>query len=538
MTGSHKRYGSLLLLWVIAVAPCFGARPRLVVLLVVDQLRTDYLERFRDHYEEGLHWLLEHGATFPDSAFRHSATVTSVGHATISTGLHPSTHGIVGNSWWEAARGWVYSVEDESFPPVGGPGSGRSPRSLLADTLGDRLKARYPGSKVYSISTKDRSAILLAGKQADGAFWFEPDCGCLVTSGYYRDALPEWVAAFNEAGPAAAYSGSAWTRIVQDEAFYERLSRRDGFPTEADGTATSFPHPLPERGFEDMLAETPFSDEITFEAALAALRSGELGKDDAPDLLALALSATDSIGHRYGPFSQEAMDNHLRLDRGLGRLLDGLDRIVGLEHVVIALSADHGALPLVEHLQEQGIDARRFSTLGLWAGARKAVDDCGVGVSGEAVARASGTSLYWNEETLREHGADAIEVSECVAVWMRKQPGVEAVMTAAQLAERGGEPLETLFENAYYPGRSAHIQLHLREYYHVGRNTGTGHGTAHPHDRRVPLLFAGSGIVAGVYEGPAGPEDIAPTLGAVLGVGMPLERDTRALKEILVEEPR
>ncbi len=529
------RCGSLVLSWLVVAGVSAGAEPRLVVLLVVDQLRADYIERFRDHYRGGLQWLLEHGASFPDAAYRHAATVTSVGHATISTGMHPSTHGVVGNSWWTASGGSVYSVEDSSFAPVGGPGAGRSPRNLLGDTLGDRLKTRHPGAKVYAVSTKDRSAILLAGKQADGAFWFEPDCGCLVTSSYYRDALPAWVAAFNAGRPAAAYSGRIWTRIVDDEALYERLARRDAFPAEADGTSTSFPHGLPDEGFERALAATPFSDEITLEAAVAALESGELGTDQAPDLLVLGLSATDSIGHRYGPFSQEAMDNHLRLDRGLGRLLEVLDHRVGLDQVLVVLTADHGALPLVEHLQEQGINARRGSTRDLWARARKVIDECGAGPADETVARAAGTGLYWDEGAFRERGVDTAEASECLAAWLRAQPGVEAVMTAARLSARAAGPLEELFENSHFPGRSAHVQLHLSEFFHVGGERGTGHGTAHPHDRRVAQVLAGAGISPGVYEGPTGPEDIALTLGAALGVAMPLERDTRVLREILTE---
>ena len=533
MSRPRFRLGSLLLL-----AGAFGAgalqaveAPRLVVLLVVDQLRADYLERFRDQYEGGFKWLLDHGAQFPSAAFRHSSTVTAAGHATVSTGLHPSSHGIVGNSWREAARGPVYCVEDETYLPVGGPGEGRSPRNLLAETIGDRLKARYPGARAYSVSTKDRSAILLAGKRADAALWFEPDCGCLVTSSYYADALPAWAAAVNAEGPAGAYAGREWTRLLDSEPLYRRLARSDAFEGEGDGVPNAFPHRLPAAGFEGDLARTPFSDEITIEAALAALGSGELGSDDEPDLLALGLSATDSIGHRYGPFSQEAMDNHLRLDRALGRFLEALDAAVGLERVLIALTADHGALPLVEHLRERGVEARRFSTEGLWTGARKAVDECGAGPASETVAQASGRQLYWSENALRERGANIAEASACVADWLRLQAGVEAVIVSG----RGGGPARPLFRNAHYPGRSAHVELHLRQRFYIGGATGTGHGTAHLYDRQVPVLLAGPGIAPGVYRGPAGPEDIAPTLGALLGIEMPLEHDTRVLREILEE---
>lgn len=525
----------LVSLWV----PDAGAvAPRLVVVLVVDQLRTDYIERFEDHYQGGLAWLLEHGAYFPQAAYQHAVTVTSAGHATISTGLHPGDHGIVGNSWYEQERGDVYSVEDENYPAVGGPGDSRSPRALLADTLGDRLKARYPNGRVYSFSTKDRSAILLAGKRADGAFWFESDCGCLVTSSFYGERLPAWMAEFNAAGPVRSYAGRNWERLLDDEGLYSSLARRDEFVTEGDGVATAFPHGRPEEDFESTLAATPFSDEITLAAAHALLRSGEVGTDNEPDLLALGLSATDSVGHRYGPFSQEAMDNHLRLDLGLGRLIEVVDEVVGLEHSVFALSADHGAVPLVEYLQEQGTPAERVATEALWEGAREAIDDCGAGPASETVADASGTRLYWDEQVLAGRGLDLMTSSECVADWLRARREVDAVWTPAQLGSPEAGPLEELFKNGFHAGRSSHVRVHLRPYFYPSGPRGTGHGSAHAYDRRVPVLLAGSGVEHGRHNVAAGPVDIAPTLAALLRLEESARQGGRILNEALVRGPR
>ena len=541
MTALAKWLAFLTLLTVLGlgavlVRPARHQPPRLVVLLVVDQLRTDYIERFRDLYQGGLDWLLERGAYFPRAAYRHSATVTSAGHATISTGMPPSRHGIVANSWWDSDRGSVYSVGDDRYPAVGGPGESRSPRALQVDTLGDRLKAQHSGARVYAVSTKDRSAILMAGKRADGAFWFEPDCGCLVSSSYYGDALPEWMAEFNATGPATPYAGRTWNRLLDDTELYERMSRIDGFPAEHDGGETAFPHPRPTEGYESTLARTPFSDEITLGAAIAALRSGALGTDSEPDLLAIGLSATDSIGHRYGPFSQEAMDNHLRLDRDLTGLLDTIDDVVGLDRTVFALSADHGAVPLVEHLVENGLAAERFPTGALWEHARRVADDCGAGPAAETVADSSGTRLYWNESALRERGVDLDRASECVAESLTDYPGVEAALTARQLSIEGGGALETLFENAFVAGRTAHIQVHLHPYLYAGGETGTGHGSAHAYDCRVPVLFAGAGIEPCRHEVAAGPGDIAPTLAAILGVELPPEPGARVLGEALRRE--
>lgn len=510
--------------------------PKLVVLLAVDQLRADYPERFRDQYRGGFRWLLENGAHFPNAAYRHAATVTGAGHATIATGLYPSTHGIVGNSWREAGRGSVYCVGDERYAAVGGPGDGRSPLALLSDTLGDRLKARYEGSRVYSFSRKDRSAILLGGRRADGAFWYEPDCGCLVSSSYYGSALPAWLAAYNDTRPAAAYSGKDWNKLLDDDSLYERLARPDRFPGEREDAV--FPHGRPEQGFESTLPATPFADRIVLDAALAALRAGAVGAGEGPDLIALGLSATDSIGHRYGPFSQEAMDNNLRLDRELGRFIEAIEGAVGLENTVFALSADHGAVPLVEYLQATGIAAERFDAAALWRSAERAIDDCGAGPSSETVEQASGARLYWNDVVLRARNAERSEVSACLAEWLGRQRGVESVFTAERLSGADGGRTVRLFKNAFHAPRSPHIQLHFKKYFYAGGSSGTGHGSAHDYDREVPVLLAGHGIAPGRHLAGAGPEDIVPTLAVILGLQARPEPGARVLTEALVRAPR
>ena len=509
--------------------------PRLVVLIVVDQLRTDYIDRFREHYDGGFRWLLANGAYFPDAMYRHAMTVTAVGHATVATGLHPSSHGIVGNSWQERGKGEVYCVDDDQFAAVGGPGRSASPRALLADTLGDALKARDAASRVYSFSRKDRAAILLAGRAADGAFWYEDACGCLVTSSYYLDSVPEWLSEFDGGSPSARYAGREWTRLLEDDGLYERKAREDAFPPEDSGRGAAFPHGRAMVGFESSLAATPFSDEITLGAARAALESGEVGGDDIPDLLALGLSATDSVGHRYGPFSQEAMDNHLRLDRKLGELIDAIDSSVGLANVVFALTADHGAIPFVEYLRAGGESAERFDTAALWRNARIAIERCGQGPVDETVAEASGTRLFWAESALEARNVRRADASACVADWLRGQHGIETVLTAEEIVSDEGQGVEVLFRNSYFEGRSPHVQLHLRKYFYPGQ-TGTGHGSAHNYDRRVPIILAGNAVIPGRYGGEAGPSDVAPTLGAILGLEIPPEYDARLLREALRHE--
>lgn len=516
----------------VALASCATPGAPTVFVIVVDQLRTDYIERFEEHYQGGLRWLLDNGAYFPEAAYRHSSTSTAPGHATVATGMHPSSHGIVGNYWRKDGQR-VYSVADDGYAAVGAPGEGISPRALRAETLGDRIKRAWPGSAVYAFSTKDRSAALLGGSRANGAYWFSDACGCVVSSTYYGNALPDWLTQAGPAATAAHYAGREWTRLIDDEALYERLARRDRFPTERDVDGIAFPHLLPADGFESALRATPFADEITLAAAAALLRSGEIGADSSPDLILLGLSATDPIGHRYGPFSQESMDNHLRLDQALGRFLEVVDETVGLAGSVFALTADHGALPLVEYLVEEGHEARRFDAGSLWQEARKAIDSCGAGPAEETVTDSAGTALYWDESALKERGVERGAASACLADWLERQDGVEEVLTAERLATEDATGVSALFRNAYYPDRSPHVQLHLRARHYPGGAAGTGHGSAHDYDRRVPVLFSGPGIAPGRFPGEAGPEDIAPTLGRILGLDVPLEHDTRILEEAL-----
>ncbi len=509
--------------------------PRLAVVIVVDQLRSDYLTRFSELYEGGFKTLLGNGAHFTNSAYRHASTHTAAGHASVSTGLHPASHGMIGNSWYDATRDAVVNcIADDQYAAVGGPGRRASPRPLLADTLGDLLKRKHGGSKVYAFSFKDRSALLLAGRGADGAFWYSDQCGCFVTSSYYKNGLPEWLAVLNASQPAAAYAGKVWERLLEDQSLYEKLAREDAFPTEADGKTVTFPHALPQEDIESQIRPTPFADALTLQAALAALDSGELGTDGEPDLLAVGFSGTDHIGHRYGPYSQEAMDQNLRLDRLLADLLAAIDRRVGIEKTVVALTADHGALPLVEELQRRGAAARRVDPDEFWQRARDALKQRFPDAP-DLVANASGNRLYWRLPAFRNGAVKRAEAEEFLAERLRRHPLVAGVYTASELANASGRAPEMtrLFANAYFKRRSPHVIVRFNEFVHVGGARGTGHGSAYPYDREVPVLLYGAGIRRGNYARQAGPEDIAPTLAKMLRLKMAKEPDTRILSEAL-----
>ncbi len=509
--------------------------PRLAVLIVVDQLRSDYLTRFSELYEGGFKTLLNNGANFTNSAYRHASTYTAAGHASVSTGLHPSSHGMVNNSWYDPTQDAIVNcIADDAYATVGGPGRRSSPRPLLADTLGDLLKRKHGGSKVYALSFKDRSALLLAGRGADGAFWYSDSCGCFVTSSYYENGLPEWLAAFNASQPTAAYAGKDWERLLEDQSLYEKLAREDAFPTEAEGKITTFPHALPQEDIESKIRPTPFADELVLQAALAALDSGELGTDGEPDLLAVGFSATDFIGHRYGPYSQEAMDQNLRLDRLLADLLAAIDRRVGIEKTVVALTADHGVLPLVEELQRRGVAARRVNPDEFWQRAQDAIKQHFPDAP-DLVAAARSNYLYWRLPAFRKGAVERAAAEKFLVEQLRRSPLVADVYTASELANASDRTPEMtrLFANAYFERRSPHIIVRFNEFVYPGNAFGTGHGAVYLYDREVPVLLYGAGIRQGNSDRPSGPEDIAPTLAKMLLIKMAKEPDTRILSEAL-----
>jgi predicted AlkP superfamily pyrophosphatase or phosphodiesterase len=505
---------------------------KLVVLIVVDQMRGDFLTRFGDLYKGGFKRLLDGGAVFPDAAYRHAVTVTAAGHATIATGLHPAHHGLVGNSWWDyAASKDRNCVFDPTVTSVGGKGGKASPSTLLADTLGDKLKKAQPESKVVGVSWKDRSAILPAGKKADGAFWFSSDCGCFITSSYYGDA-PTWLEKFNAKKPANAWAGRSWERLLDDEKLYIERAREDAYPTEADGVAVSFPHALPSNVSKDYYAavgQTPFADEVIVEAALAAMDGYGLGQDQHPDILSIGLSGTDAVGHEYCPFSQEAMDQHLRLDLLLGRVLDEVDRRVGLENVVIALTADHGAFPLPEFVDGKRISASEIEDIVNREIHRRmpALED--------VVAHVNAGSIYLDLAEIEAKGV-AADVVETAAIAALMDTG-EVDRVYAQIDLDGPEPVNdpfwSLHRNSFFAERSPQLLVLWKPMVYIGGKFGSGHGSAYDYDRHVPVLLYGRGVKAGTYPGVAGPEDVAPSLGKLLGVEMPLEPDTRILEEAL-----
>ena len=515
--------------------------PKLILVLVIDQMRFDYLTRFDDLYESGLRKLIDEGAVFTNAQYRHAETETGPGHSVILSGRHPSNSGIIANEWYDALLGQVVNVVDDPFEiPLGGPGRPASPANLVGFTFGDVLKRASPESVVVGVSLKDRSAVLMAGRLGDAAYWYETVGGDFITSTYYMEKAPSWLEQWNSGRVADRSAGRLWTRLLDDVSLYESYAGPDDVDGEWDREDTVFPHRIrgnsPEQGFYADLRRTPVADDMTFDVALKAMEAHNVGADEFTDILAIGFSGTDIVGHTYGAESQEVMDQMLRLDLLLGHLLEEVDERVGLEETLVVLTADHGSLPLVETLQAQGVDAGRIDSNVLLATLVQALGERFYDPSG-FIAHFKPRGIYLNTAILAERQVARSDVEQSLIDALVETGLVAAVYTEAQLV--GDEPSEDpyihLFRNSYYSSRSPHLSIRFNPYLYVNFTYigGTGHGTPYEYDRHVPIILMGPGVRAGTFPLESGPEDIAPTLAAILGLDYPREPDSRILSEAL-----
>ena len=540
-----KRIGLVLLLLVglVVASDSFSqgtpGQPKLVLVLSIDQMRFDYLTRFAPLYKGGLKMLLDRGAVFTEANYRHSATETGPGHSVILSGRHPSHSGIVANEWYDGyLHKFVNVVDDPVQTPLGGEGRSASPMNALSFTIGDVLKTKNPQSRVVGVSLKDRSAILMAGRRGDAAYWYETAGGNFITSSYYMREAPRWLLTWNSRHVADEYAGRMWSRLLPDTALYERYAGPDNVDGEWDRKDTVFPHAIrgkpPERLFYDDLRRTPFADEMTLAVALEAMKAHQLGEDSITDIFAIGFSATDVVGHTYGADSQETMDQLLRLDLVLEKLLKEIDSKVGLDNTLVVLTADHGSLPLVENLKAKGIDAQRANPNVLLNAVRQALAQRFPGVDNLVVYGAP--DFYFNEDAMRGHNIKKKDVEETASAALLRTGLVEKVYTQDDLSSTvsSSDPFLPLFRNAFYAPRSPHLTILLKKYLYLSSLVGgTGHGTAYDYDRHVPIVFMGDGVKAGTYKEACGPEDIAPTLALMLGLEFPREQDSRLLTEML-----
>jgi len=482
-------------------------KPKLVVAIAVDQFRYDYLLRFRAEYKQGLDWLLTRGAVFTNAYYQHFPTVTAIGHSTFLTGATPSISGIVGNDWFDRETGKsVTSVSDEGVKILGGPGEGgASPHRLLVSTVGDELKISGGGrSRVIGISMKDRSAILPSGHMADAAFWFDHKTGSFISSTYYFSELPAWASEFNAAHPADRYQGEHWMSEHFDQTG-EKLY--------------------------NAVYDSPFGNELEEAFAERAVEAEKLGQRGVTDLLTISFSSNDAVGHALGPDSPEVHDISVRTDQVLGKLFQFLDAKVGMENVLVVMTADHGVSPVPEVNQARKMPGGRMPPRIV----RDTVQTALAKKYGEGnwISSPSEHSLYLNLELIHEKKLDRAEVNQAAAEAAMGIAHVARVFTREQLMH--GAVLEDQISrrvmNGFYERRGADVYLLLEPYWMFSAR-GTTHGTTYSYDAHVPVIFMGPGIRAGRFDENIIVNDIAPTLATLLGIETPSGSVGRVLAEI------
>lgn len=501
--------------------------PKLVVAILVDQMRYDYLERFAGLMPPGGFKLLtEHGASMTFARYNYCPTVTGPGHASFLSGATPAMHGIIANDWFDRQTGKKrYCVEDTTVEGVGTKtAKGRmSPRNFTGTTLADQMRLAF-GSKVVGVSMKDRGAILPAGKKPTGAYWFEAASGDFVTSTYYKRELPGWVKEFNGRRRPAQFMGQTWDRLLSPND-YPTPDAAPGEGLMPGETNVTFPHtilPGSSGGF-DTITSSPFGNQLLAEFAQAAVEGEGLGLGARPDLLCVSFSSIDYVGHRFGPYSQEVQDITLRLDRQLAELFAYLDKKVGLGHTLIVLTADHGVAPTPEYAAAQGLDGSRVTEAGLM----KEIDAAlaarfGPGDYFQWPEMFDG-NVYLNREALKQKGIQVAEAADTIREWALASGKFQACYSREQLLDgRAPGLVGRLVVNGYNPERGGDVVLILKPYIIAGTGkTGTTHGSPYNFDTHVPVLFYGAGIRPGRYADEFNITDIAPTLCAALRIEEP-----------------
>lgn len=514
-------------------------RPRLVVAISVDQLSAELIQTYGPELKGGLARLLREGAWFTEAYHDHGFTETGPGHSVLLSGRFPARTGIVENRWYDRASGrLVYCVENGEAAPTGAAGGTSTNARFLGESLGDWLQAQVPGSRAFSVSGKDRAAILMAGRRPTAVYWFAGTAG-FVSSPAYTERLPAWMVR-HDADLKARFATRSWLWAKAPETpegrtaawtFPGQVIRNGALPRLIQGAGM----PL-DKGFESRFRKSPFLDEVTLEAAEALLEAEQLGAGPATDLLTVSFSATDYIGHSYGILGTEMRDQIHRLDRTLGRLLEAVRRRDPRAWVV--LSADHGGMDLPEALADNGFPAGRVSPARFLAELRAELRTAFRTEADLVFESPEPNDLYLREANLKAAGLDRQAVLARALAWLRARPEVAEAYTAEELAATdpgpAGSPRDTslkvLLRRSFHPERSGDLLVAFKPWLVFGvppTEWPTGHGTPYAYDRRVPLVFWGPWR-AGERPEPVRTVDLAPTLARELGL-RPGPVDGRAL---------
>ena len=562
-SATHKRRVSLLGLWLIMAglvsginAPSAWAqrevrRPRLVVLIVVDQMREDYLTRFRQDYGDGgFQRMMTNGAHFANAYVPYGTSTTAAGHSTIVTGRFPRQHSIIANEWVQglpnpSLKGAFYDPDAKILVGPGGASEGRSPRNLIGTALGDQLRLASAGSRVFSVALKDRAAIGMGGKRPNGVFWWDLNTGQFVSSNYYMKEVPAYVAEFNKQRWADRFLNNKWDRVLPAAAYLLTYPSDPQWLTNTEGLGPEFPHVLPRpeggkpgREFYSAVFTSPFGNDVVLEMARRILVGERLGSNETPDLLCISLSSFDAAGHIFGPDSPEMMDFAVRTDRQLAVFLELLERTVGLNRCLVVLTADHGITTAPRLANVLGLGGGRIDL----AATAKAVnaklnDIAALPGNRDYVTAASLPWVYLDPSVNALETQVHTQVMNTARQMFRAVEGVADVFSGTDLT--GNAPASPdMFQRrlawrSYYPGRSGDIYLHLAPYWGIKGGDFAEHGTSYNQDRHIPIIIMGGGARPGRYMTEAQLTDIPVTIAAMLGIEPPLEAVGRVLNEAL-----
>jgi predicted AlkP superfamily pyrophosphatase or phosphodiesterase len=516
------------------------SKPKLIVGIVVDQMRYDYLTRYWDKFGDGgFRKLVDEGFSCTNTHFNYVPTYTAPGHASIYTGTTPSVHGIISNDWYDRKlKRNIYVTDDMKAKGTGTDSlAGRmSPVNLLTTTFTDELKlASNLRSKVIGIALKDRSAILPAGHAADAAYWFEAASGKFITSSWYLDTLPKWVSDFNKRQLPASYLKKPWTTLLPLEQYSE--STPDDSPYEElfiGETKPVFPHNFNTLGplnFE-YIKRSPYGSMLTKEMALAAISAEQLGKDEFTDVVAVSFSSPDYVGHQFGTHAIETEDTYLRLDKDIAELIQKTEALCGKENVLFFLTADHGAVQNIKFLYDQKIPASIFNVLAMGDSLRKYLNTI-YGV-GSWISSIDNDQVYLDHELLEQNKKNLSEMTDKISEYLLNFEGIAGTFTAKTLYTRQFTTgIAAKIQNGYNRIRSGDVVFYLQPGQTEYSLKGTTHGSAYTYDTHVPLLFYGWKIKHGATSSPVDITDIAPTISQMLLIQPPNGATGKVITQVL-----
>jgi predicted AlkP superfamily pyrophosphatase or phosphodiesterase len=516
--------------------------PKLVVGIVVDQMRYDYLTRFWNHYGEGgFKRLVKEGFNCKNNHFNYAPTSTGPGHASVYTGSVPATHGVIGNNWYDKElNASVYCASDDNYASVGTTSDAgkMSPHRMTVTTITDELRLHTQmRGKTIAVALKDRGAVLPGGHTANAAYWFHgADEGKWITSSYYMNSLPKWVNDFNESDAAENYK-KPWTTLKNINTYLESGSDNNNYEGlfETEKT-TTFPHSTPnlldkKKDF-DILKATPYGNSITADFAIAALEAENLGEDNNIDFLAISFSSTDYVGHKYGVNSKEIQDTYLRLDLDLKRLLEALDKKVGKNEYTVFLTADHGAVDVPAYLSDQKIPAGYFSYDSMKPKFEEFLQ-YKFGTT-DIIKDFSNYQFFLDHKVIRNLDIEVAEAQEIIARELLAYGGIDRVYTGRQMWQNHyTKGIPYILQNGYNQKRSGDILVVLKPGFISYPKTGSTHGSPQIYDTHVPLLFYGKGIQKGSTSVRTEIPDIAPTISSLLGISFPNGATGEPIIEVL-----